>query len=165
MSTRESIFDDPLMTPPAFAADDGSWSEDGPLRGYEVRPDGQPSTVVDVVIERDWEASGRRCILLRATEYYERGRHTRGEPAYGEQETTMVGCVHAPDLESFPAGYGGTYVTDCYPEDGWYRWTGQHWQNNPTRGESMHDMGVRKTERLAQGIASRARSEDGDGDE
>lgn len=151
----ESIFDDPLMTLPTTDAETGTWDDEGPIRGWEFRPDGRGAGVLDFVIEDEWTANGLQCLLLRITEYIERGRYTQESPSYGESETYYRGYVHAPNVESFPKGYCGTYIADCYPDDGWFCWDERAWKNRPGYSQSMRRSAIEKTETLAKGLADK----------
>lgn len=152
---EDSVFDDPMMTPPTTDADTGNWDDDGSLRGF-VMEHPTRQIIVDAVIEREWELSGRQCILLRCTRYHRRDHATQLSPDFGERETYYVGWVHAPDVESAPAGCYGTYIRDCHPDGDWFSWSEGHRQNNSTHTETRQDMAVRKTKRLATCLNSRA---------
>jgi len=161
---HESVFDNPLMTPPSTDADTGTWDDDGPIRGWTVRPDRPGAFLLDLVLEEEWETDdGLTCLLIRVTEYHELGRHTQDSPDYGESDTYYRGYVHAPGVESFPAGYCGVYVVDCYPDDGWFCWDERKWSNRPGYTESMRESAIRKTKTLARGLANRL--PDGDADD
>ena len=147
------------MTPPSTNATTGTWDDEGPIRGWTVRPDRPGTSILDLVLEDQWTERGLTCLLLRVTEYIERGRHTQSEPDYGERETYYRGYVHAPDVESFPKGYRNTYIVDCYPDDGWFCWDERSWSNRASRTESMRESARRKTDRLADGLARRKRGE------
>lgn len=152
----ESVFDNPLLMPPSTDRETGTWDDDGPIRGFEVRPCRPGLDLLDFVLEDEWtSADGLTCLLFRVTEYHELGRHGRGSPDYGEFETYYRGYVHAPGVESFPAGYCGVYVVDCYPDDGWFCWDERQWSNRPGRSESMRESARRKTGTLARGLADR----------
>jgi hypothetical protein len=154
----ESVFDNPLMTPPSTNAETGTWDDEGPIRGFEIRPTGR-AALHDLVIEDEWTANGLQCLLIRVTEYFVRGRHTQDSPDYGEGETYYRGYVHAPGVESFPKGYCGVYIVDCYPDDGWFVWGERSWSNRPGCRESMRESARRKTETLAKGLAKRSNGE------
>lgn len=148
----DSVFDDPLMTPPTTDAETGTWDDEGPIRGWEFRPDTSGVDILDLVLEREWTIDGLQCLLLRVTEYVERGTYARDEPYYGESETYYRGYVHAPDVESFQKGYCGTYITDCYPDDGWFCWDERAFDNRPGMFQSMRESAIGKTETLAEGL-------------
>lgn len=147
------------MTPPSTDADSGNWDASGSIRGYELDANGLNLGCIDAIIERDTELAGRRCIILRCTRYSASGTTTRGAAQYGERETWYVGKVHAPDIDSLPAGVYGTYIRECYPDNGWFAWTERHWENNPTHTETRQEMALRKTRRLAQGARDRLEGE------
>jgi hypothetical protein len=154
---EDTVFDDPLMTPPTTDADAGNWDADEPLRGVVIEHPNR-SVIVDAVIERQWEAteSERQSILLRCTRYHRRDHTIQAAPDYGERETYYVGWVHAPDVDSAPAGCFGTYIRDCNPDGDWFSWSERHWQNNPSYTETRQEMAVGKTNQLARCLNSRA---------
>lgn len=158
-AVEDSIFDDVLMTPPSTDAETGTWDDDGPIRGWELRGKQNPARVFDVVIEDEYVEHGLECLLVRLTEYIALRRFTQDTPDYGECETYYCGFVHAPSVESFQKGYGGTYIEDCYPDDGWYMWDERYWSNRPGYSESMRSSAIRKTKTLARGLANRAGEE------
>lgn len=162
---ERSVFDDPLMTPPTTDAETGTWDDDGTIRGFSFRPDCLGATLLDFVLEDEWTTDdGLTCLLFRVTEYYERGRHTQDSTDYGEGETYYRGYVHAPGVESFPAGYCGVYVVDCYPDDEWFVWDERKWSNRPGYTESMRESAIRKTRTLASGLAKRTPTAETDGE-
>lgn len=162
---EQSIFDDPLMTPPTTDAKTGTWDDDGSIRGWTFQPDCRGSFIHDYILEKQWTLKGLTCLLIRVTEYVERGKHTKESPDYGEFETYYRGFVHAPSVESFPAGYCGVYVTDCYPDDGWYEWDERKWSNRSGRTQSMRESALGKTRTLAKGLAKQSSKQSAETDE
>lgn len=79
-TTDDSVFDDVLKTPPTTNATTGTWDDEGPIRGWEFRSKKSPATILDFVLEQEWNAHGLTCLLIRITEYFESGRHTRDSP-------------------------------------------------------------------------------------
>lgn len=162
MSTTatDEIFDDPLRTPPATDAETGTWDDSGPIRGVTLEKPYEPgNTIYDVVLEEEFEHEDLQCLLCRVTEYHRFGTHTLGDTEYGEFETYYWGLVHAPGVDSFPKGYCGTYISDCYPDDNWFRWSERSWSNGYPRHKSMREWALKKTKRLAHGLARKQRGE------
>ena len=153
-NTDDSIFEDVMKRPPKTDATTGTWDDDGPIRGWTFRQTGT-TRILDYVLERHWSAHGLTCLLIRVTEYFESGRRTQDTPDYGENETYYRGYVHAPGVESFQKGYCGTYITDCYPDDGWFVWDERSFDNRPGYGQPMRESAIGKTETLARGLAKR----------
>lgn len=159
-STADEIFEDPLCTPPTTDLETGTWDDSGSIRGFALEKPYEPgNTIYDVVLEEEFESHGLQCILCRITEYHRFGVHTLGDPDYGESATYYWGCVHAPGVDSFPRGYCGTYIVDCYPDDNWYRWSENTWSNGSPRRGSVREWAHGKTDTLARGLAQRQRGE------
>ncbi len=148
-----------MMTPPTTNAETGTWDDSGSIRGWTFRLKQNQAQLLDLVLEDKWTAHDFTCLLIRVTEYFERGRHTQTEPDHGEGETYYRGYVHAPNVDSFSKGYCGTYIVDCHPDDGWFVWDERSWSNRPGYTQSMQESARGKTERLAEGLAKRQRGE------
>lgn|GEM_PF-470493 len=162
MSTdaRGEIFDDVLRVPPETDHETGNWDDSGSIRGVTLEKRYEPgNTIYDVVLEEEFEHEGLQCLLCRVTEYHRFGVHTQDQPDHGESETYYWGYVHAPGVESFPRGYCGTYIADCYPDDGWFMWSERSWSNKYPRRGPLRKWAMRKTKTLARGLAKRQQGE------
>ena len=152
---NESVLENVLFNPPTTDVDSGNWDSDGSLRGYVLTGSNPGDGVVDVIIEATPEYHGRQCYILRCTRYNDTSAMRR-DGGLCEKETWYVGKVHAPAVDSLPAGVYGTYVRECHPETNWFAWSERHWQNGATCTETRSEMAHRKTKRLAQGVKNRA---------
>lgn len=119
MSTTEhqrslsSLFDQSLNSEQSVTG----WTIEGRSNDEYAVP-----TALDYVPLDSWEHRDLPCVLLAVTRYFIRGYSTRSreEWEYEEKETTYLGMVYCPPVETPLGGYSGVHPTQT--EDGdWFQ--------------------------------------------
>lgn len=96
-------------------------TDDGPVAGWTVEGLSKDKYAVpralDVVPLETWTHKDLPCVLFSVTRYFIRGYGTRPqeEHEYEEKETTYIGMVYCPAVETPNAAYSGVrpHQSDC----------------------------------------------------
>jgi hypothetical protein len=136
--------------------------DDGPVRGWTIEGRSNDRyavpTALDFVPLDTWSHDGLPCVLLAVTRYYVGGYATRRreEWEYEERETTYVGLVYCPPVETPNAAYSGVRPTRKDGGDWFQTGAADDLRKPRSRFDTLAEAVRYQTQKLASGLVSHA---------
>lgn len=96
---------------------------DNTIRGITLDPDANVENLgdeADMIIEREWEYNGLSCMVVQQIEYYDWTIHE--DEGLEEGPHTLIGLVHAPEVESPLGAYSRVRPAREPMSGGWHYW-------------------------------------------
>lgn len=162
MSKAESKTDESLFTSTPSDPENPPEDDDGAVAGWTVEGRSNDKhavpTALDYVPLDTWMHEELPCVLLAVTRYFIGGSGTRDrdEWTYEERETTYVGRVYCPPVETPNAGYSSVRPTQTGDGDWFQTGVADDCKKPRAPAESLPEAVRIQTDRLASGLRSHA---------